>query len=617
MSSRRRVKKKKNRHSGAGRIAALVLLLAVLAAAGLWLWHERPQAVLARYYKALSAGDYEKMYAMVRGTDGGSVDRDTFLARNKNIYTGIEAKNITISDVQESDDGLTYTVQMDTVAGQLSFVQSTALVGSPLSGKIAWADDQILPDLTADERVSVVHTEPQRGQILDRSGSVLAGNETDEDGAVRRIYPDGVATAHLIGYVQSVTADDLKKHSDGDYTSRSVIGRSGLEAALESTLRGTAGARVDILDANGAVVKTVVERKPEDGSDVKLTIDASLQNALYATFSEDRGCSVALNPLTGEVLALVSTPSYDINDFLGGMSDEEWSSLTADEDSPLMNRFTQTWAPGSTFKSITAAIGLESGKIDPDRSYESEGTYKEDDPLAWQLDSTWGTYYVTTLHEYSPVNLRNALIYSDNIYFARAALRIGSSTLGKYLDRMDFGKKLDFPLTLGKSQYANSGSIADGVQLADSGYGQGQVLVNPVHLASIYTMFLNGGSILKPVLLYEENPKAQVLCADVISDANVQTVLEDLEQVVNNENGTGYGAHRSDILLAGKTGTAELKESQEEEDGAENGWFTVFTADRSAAKPVLITSFVQGVQDEGGSAYVVAKDAQVLAQYLQ
>lgn len=617
MSSRRRVKKKKNRRSGAGRIAALVLLLAVLAAAGLWLWHERPQAVLARYYKALSAGDYEKMYAMVRGTDGGSVDRDTFLARNKNIYTGIEAKNITISDVQESDDGLTYTVQMDTVAGQLSFVQSTALVGSPLSGKIAWADDQILPDLTADERVSVVHTEPQRGQILDRSGSVLAGNETDEDGAVRRIYPDGVATAHLIGYVQSVTADDLKKHKDGDYTSRSVIGRSGLEAALESTLRGTAGARVDILDANGAVVKTVVERKPEDGSDVKLTIDASLQNALYATFSEDRGCSVALNPLTGEVLALVSTPSYDINDFLGGMSDEEWSSLTADEDSPLMNRFTQTWAPGSTFKSITAAIGLESGKIDPDRSYESEGTYKEDDPLAWQLDSTWGTYYVTTLHEYSPVNLRNALIYSDNIYFARAALRIGSSTLGKYLDRMDFGKKLDFPLTLGKSQYANSGSIADGVQLADSGYGQGQVLVNPVHLASIYTMFLNGGSILKPVLLYEENPKAQVLCADVISDANVQTVLEDLEQVVNNENGTGYGAHRSDIPLAGKTGTAELKESQEEEDGAENGWFTVFTADRSAAKPVLITSFVQGVQDEGGSAYVVAKDAQVLAQYLQ
>lgn len=617
MSSRRRVKKKKNRRSGAGRIAALVLLLAVLAAAGLWLWHERPQAVLARYYKALSAGDYEKMYAMVRGADGGSVDRDTFLARNKNIYTGIEAKNITISDVQESDDGLTYTVQMDTVAGQLSFVQSTALVGSPLSGKIAWADDQILPDLTADERVSVVHTEPQRGQILDRSGSVLAGNETDEDGAVRRIYPDGVATAHLIGYVQSVTADDLKKHKDGDYTSRSVIGRSGLEAALESTLRGTAGARVDILDANGAVVKTVVERKPEDGSDVKLTIDASLQNALYATFSEDRGCSVALNPLTGEVLALVSTPSYDINDFLGGMSDEEWSSLTADEDSPLMNRFTQTWAPGSTFKSITAAIGLESGKIDPDRSYESEGTYKEDDPLAWQLDSTWGTYYVTTLHEYSPVNLRNALIYSDNIYFARAALRIGSSTLGKYLDRMDFGKKLDFPLTLGKSQYANSGSIADGVQLADSGYGQGQVLVNPVHLASIYTMFLNGGSILKPVLLYEENPKAQVLCADVISDANVQTVLEDLEQVVNNENGTGYGAHRSDILLAGKTGTAELKESQEEEDGAENGWFTVFTADRSAAKPVLITSFVQGVQDEGGSAYVVAKDAQVLAQYLQ
>ena len=191
---------------------------------------------------------------------------------------------------------------------------------------------------------------------------------------------------------------------------------------------------------------------------------------LYEQFREDKGCSVAMNPCTGEVLALVSTPSYDDNAFILGLSDAQWSAWNGDEARPLYNRFRQTWCPGSTFKPVTAAIGLSTGAIDPGKDYGSEG-------LRWQKDRSWGSYYVTTLHTYEPVTLENALIYSDNIYFAKTALAIGAEDLTDALDQLGFGQALPFEIAMAKSQYSNTDTIETEIQLADSGYGQGQVLV--------------------------------------------------------------------------------------------------------------------------------------------
>ena len=115
-------------------------------------------------------------------------------------------------------------------------------------------------------------------------------------------------------------------------------------------------------------------------------------------------------------MALVSTPAYDNNDFIMELSSEQWTALNEDENKPMYNRFRQVWCPGSTFKPITAAVGLESGAIDPMEDYGNVG-------LSWQKDASWGSYYVTTLHAYEPVILENALIYSDNIYFAKATLK--------------------------------------------------------------------------------------------------------------------------------------------------------------------------------------------------
>lgn len=425
-----------------------------------------------------------------------------------------------------------------------------------------------------------------------------------------RAYPLGEAAAHLIGYVQSVTAEDLEEHEGEGYTSGSVIGRSGMEGLYEKELKGQDGYQILIKDAYGDNKALLAVSNVRDGQDVRLTIDANLQKSLYQQFQEDKSCSVAMNPYTGEVLALVSTPSFDNNDFIMGFSDRQWKEVNEDEKKPLYNRFRQTWCPGSTFKPIIAAIGLNTGALDPNEDYGNEG-------LSWQKDSSWGNYYVTTLHEYEPVTLENALMYSDNIYFAKAALKIGAEELSKSLRDLGFGKELPFEIAMTRSQYSNTGEIDSEVQLADSGYGQGQILINPVHLAALYTAFCNQGNVIQPRLLYKEQKDPVTWISQAFPNAVVEEVLRGMKMVINDPNGTGYGAHREDILLAGKTGTAEIKASKEDTAGTELGWFALFTADPNIETPILLVSMAEDVKEIGGSGYVVGKDKAVLDLYLK
>lgn len=454
--------------------------------------------------------------------------------------------------------------------------------------------------LDVDE--SVLAEQDRQTQLLSIPGVMLSDTEV-------RTYSLGAAASHLTGYVQEVTAEDLEEHPDEGYSAGSVIGRSGAEALFESELRGRDGHEVRIIDENGDMKVVIARIEKKDGADVKLTIDADLQQMLYQQFQEDEGCSVAMNPYTGEVLALVSTPSYDCNDFIRGMSAQRWNSLNEDEKQPMYNRFRQVWCPGSSFKPVVAAIGLNTGTLDPGEDFGNEG-------LSWQKDASWGSYHVTTLHAYTPVIMKNALIYSDNIYFAKAALKIGADTLMSSLDALEFNQEIPFDIVMSKSQYSNSETIESEIQLADSGYGQGQILVNPLHLASIYTSFVNEGNVIQPYLKYQENPKGEVWLSQAFSPDAVSQVAEGLRGVVNDPNGTGYAAHREDIVLAGKTGTAEIKDSVDDTEGTEIGWFAVYTESREAAKPVLIVSMVENVKGLGGSGYVVNKDKAVLDRYL-
>ena len=473
-------------------------------------------------------------------------------------------------------------------------------------------DDSFVPIKTIPrvEEIELLKVEPDEDVLKEkeRHESLLAIPGVMISDVEVREYPLGEAAAHLVGYVQSVTAEDLEEHAGEGYTANSVIGRSGMEGLFEKELKGQNGCRIYIVNSEGKEKEELACILVQHGQDIKLTIDASLQIALYEQFQEDKSCSVAMNPYTGEVLALVSTPSYDNNDFIMGLSSEQWIALNDDEDKPMYNRFRQVWCPGSTFKPVTAAVGLESGAIDPNEDYGNVG-------LSWQKDASWGSYYVTTLHAYEPVILENALIYSDNIYFAKAALKIGSEEMESSLTGLGFNEELPFEIKMAESQFSNTDGIETEIQLADSGYGQGQILVNPLHMACIYSAFCNEGNIIKPYLVYQNEAEIEYWIPGAFSNETASRVLEGTKKVVNDSIGTGYAAHRDDIVLAGKTGTAEIKASKEDTSGTELGWFAIYTAEKDIECPILIISMVEDVKGRGGSGYVVKKDGLVLEEW--
>lgn len=185
--------------------------------------------------------------------------------------------------------------------------------------------------------------------------------------------------------MQKVTAEDLQKHKGEGYDENSYIGRSGIESAYEADLKGKDGVSIYIVDANGERQKTLASQDKQDGKNITLTIDITLQNNLYQSFQKDKSASVAMNPKTGEILALVSTPTFDSNDFILGMSVSKWDGLNNDKNKPLSNRFKSTWVPGSTMKPITAAIGLNTKSLDSSKDFGAA--------MKWQKDSSWGSYY--------------------------------------------------------------------------------------------------------------------------------------------------------------------------------------------------------------------------------
>ena len=438
-------------------------------------------------------------------------------------------------------------------------------------------------------------------KLLEHAGVLISKADS-------RVYPYGECTSHLLGYVQQIQAEELEERKGQGYNEQSIIGKSGLEKLYEERLREKKGYRIAIVDQQGEEKQALAVKPAEDGEDIKLTIDIRWQEKLYEAYQEDKSCSVVMNPTSGEVLALVSTPSYNAMDFIVGMSQETWDVLNNDENKPMYNRVRETWAPGSSFKPIIGAIGLTTGAMTEDEDFGASG-------LSWQKDESWGNYKVTTLHTYDQAVLKNALIYSDNIYFAKTALKIGADSLAKQLDKLGFGQDIPFDIGMTSSQYSNSETIESDIQLADSGYGQGQILVNPLHLACMYSAFFNEGNMIAPYLEYEEGKAASYWAEGVFTPEAAKTIYEDLKEVVSNPNGTGYAASKvTGATLAGKTGTAEIKASQEDENGTELGWFAVYNTGVSDKDTVLMLNMVEDVKGRGGSGYVVNKDVEIWNQ---
>lgn len=413
-----------------------------------------------------------------------------------------------------------------------------------------------------------------------------------------RYYPLGEAAAHLIGYVRKATKEDLEKDTEGYYRAEDWIGKAGLEQSLEKQLRGERGGLIEITDDSGNTRSELIRKDAVDGQNIQLTISSEQQRKLYKTLASggDAGAMVMMNPTDGNLLALVSAPSYNPNKMVTGLTQAEWDAYSADEKLPFINRFTNRYAPGSTFKAITAAAGLMEKVTTADKSHDISG-------LQWRKDESWGGYYVKRVKSVTPVNMVDALVYSDNIYFAKEAVEMGSAKFIEGIQKFGFGDNFGLDeLYLKPSQYANEAhlDLSSEVLLADTSYGQGEMLMSPIHLASSFTPFINEGKMVKPVLIEEkETAKPEV----VITPEVANTVKDALGQVVTRSGGTAHSLDSLPEGLAAKTGTAELK-AKKGERGQENGFVVVFDTDSPS---FLIAAVIEQVNGRGGSHHVLDK----------
>ena len=605
-----------------------------------------------------------------KAANKSALSEKEILDKYQNIYGAADVKGLQISNlkVDKKDDStysFSYKAKMNTSLGELKDLSyKGTLDRNDGQTTINWQPNLVFPEMEGNDKVSLTTQEAARGNIIDRNGEPLAttgklkqlgvvpsklgdgGEKTANikaiassfdltedainqaisqswvqpdyfvplkiiDGATPelpagatiqevdgRYYPLGEAAAQLIGYVGDITAEDIDKNPE--LSSNGKIGRSGLEMAFDKDLRGTTGGKLSITDADGVEKKVLIEHEVQNGKDIKLTIDAKAQKTAFDSLGGKAGSTVATTPKTGDLLALASSQSYDHNKMTNGISQEDYKAYEENPEHPFISRFATGYAPGSTFKMITAAIGLDNGTIDPNEVLTING-------LKWQKDSSWGSFQTTRVSsDVSQVDLKTALIYSDNIYAAQETLKMGEKKFRTGLDKFIFGEDLDLPISMNPAQISNEDSFNSDILLADTGYGQGELLITPIQQAAMYSVFINNGTLVYPKLIAADKETKDK--KNVISETAVQTIVPDLREVVQDVNGTAHSLSALGIPLAAKTGTAEIKEKQDVK-GQENSFLFAFNPDNQG---YMMVSMLENKEDDDSAT----KRASELLQYL-
>ena len=415
-----------------------------------------------------------------------------------------------------------------------------------------------------------------------------------------RVYPSGEAAAHLIGYIGQITAEELEEKDSDVYSDNDMIGKRGLEQIFEEQLKGEKGLKIIISNEDEEDV-VLAEKPVKHGETITLTIDANIQDKVFDSYDGEAGTAAAIDPKTGETLALVSSPGFDPNDFLYGISQSKWDQLNNDPQAPLLNRFSATYAPGSSIKPITGAIGLENGTIDPDEGIEIKG-------LTWSNGKGWGDYEVRRVSQTDkPVDLADALMRSDNIYFAMQAVKMGSKSFIEGLEGFGFGEAMPLEYPIKTSTISSSGTLNGEVEVANTSYGQAQIEISALHLALTYTPFLNEGNMIKPTILLDSKT-GEVWREKLITPEHATLMQKMLRDVV--AKGTAKTANHEELAISGKTGTAELKLSHDSE-GHENGWFVGYPTEE---QDILISLMIEHAEDIGTSGLAAEKVANILLE---
>lgn len=368
----------------------------------------------------------------------------------------------------------------------------------------------------------------------------------------RRKYKHGVLFAHILGYVAETTEGDLQRDASlsmGDY-----VGKQGLESQLERSLRGIKGLRQFEVDASGRKLTERMLKEPKTGQDLTLSINFGLQQAAADMLKDNAGAVVVMDPDSGELLALVSTPSYDSNSF-GTLSPKQWAAIKNDPMHPLQNRAIQgQYPPGSVFKLVMAACGLSEGLLDPNEKVFCKGGMS----LGKHYFRCWNSY------GHGSVDFARGLTESCDVYFYKLGLKLGVDRISEFSKSAGFGALTGIALPHEKpglipsrawKKKRNGRDWSSGETLNMS-IGQGYTLVTPLQVARYIAALLNGGKLLRPRLLAGLSPEVQRTLP--ITDKDRELILDTMIATVDSPAGTARRLRRKDVTVGAKTGTAQV-----------------------------------------------------------
>ncbi|MDR2503852.1 MAG: penicillin-binding protein 2 [Deltaproteobacteria bacterium] len=368
----------------------------------------------------------------------------------------------------------------------------------------------------------------------------------------RRFYPQGDIFAHVLGYVALANAREVESYA-GLYRGDSV-GKQGIELKLENSLRGVKGRVVQEVDALGRPLARDSKAPPVGGRDVRLSLDADLQLFAMRAMAGNAGSIVVMDPDTGRILALTTSPSYDNNLFTGRLSAKDWGRLRDDERHPLQNRAIQSvYPPGSIWKLVMAAMFMREG-IGRDETVTCTGEFR----LGNRVFRCWRA------GGHGRVNMLRSLVESCDVYYYQMADRLGIDKLTEFAAAAGFGRLTGIDLPSEKPGVVPGrewkrrmrGEAWQRGETINASIGQGYTLTTPVQMAVYVSSLLNGGRLLKPLLLEEENPVERGRVPS--TEAERIFLLKAMREVVENRQGTARRLKMDDAVIGAKTGTAQV-----------------------------------------------------------
>ena len=426
-------------------------------------------------------------------------------------------------------------------------------------------------------------------QVARMEAAALEHPEFEIEVRQRRFYRHGTQTAHVVGYLGEANARALSRRPHlraGD-----LVGVKGVEQTYDSILRGIHGRRVVVVDSRGKFVHEEMREASRPGGTLELTLDLELQQEAERFFTDRVGSAVALDPSTGEILALVSAPSFNPNEFARRLDSREWRALVQAPHQPLQNRGMQnTYPPGSVFKIVTAIAGLESGAVDRGDSVVCTGATRVFNHRfrCWKRGG------------HGRVDLRRAIAQSCDVFFYHLGARLSIEPIAAWSRRLGLGSVTGIDLVGEKSglvpdrqwSLRQRGTLWFPGETVSVSIGQGPLLVTPLQVAVLMAAVANGGRIVRPHL-------ARGMAPPDTGDAGVSpetlAFIRDALQAVVNEAGTGGRARMSTLRVAGKTGTAQvirqethIDSSQLDYEHRDHAWFASFAPVDDARLVVVV-----------------------------